>query len=119
MDNTVNVIDLKTGKELYTPEEMKDNVQKKMYMVAARIMYPAYDKFNMMFWFVRQQVKLEDMAIASTIDRYEQEIIQMADTIRNDNTMTPKFNKYCSICCYNDKCPLFKHGGCNSYTNLG
>ena len=112
-DKLVHVIDLKTGKEMYTSEEMVDNPQKKMYMVAARMSYPEYEKFKMTFWFVRQQEKLTADAVSNTIDNYETDIVQMAETIRNDNTMKPKFNKYCNICCYNDQCPLFKHGKFN------
>jgi RecB family exonuclease len=106
--DVVKVIDIKTGKAPYTAEELKESCQKKIYSIAAYRMYPDIREVEMVFWFVRQQVKQPLKICPGDAERFEHEITVLAETIKNDIDHKPSLNKYCNICCYQKQCSLFR-----------
>lgn len=107
--DTVRIIDLKTGKVPYTPEELDNSCQKKIYAVAAGRMFDDVRNMEVIFWFVRNQVIQNIKITDDMISQYEKDIAGIVRKISEDDSPAPVKNKYCTICCYRKiGCPLYK-----------
>jgi len=107
--NTADIIDIKTQKREFSDEELNGNWQAKMYDVAVRLMYPEVTKTRISFWMLRhmvQRVSFDNFSAA----RNEEELMDMAEQIRNCSEPKGNITPLCQWCPYVNDCKVYKGG---------
>ncbi len=106
-DETIEVIDYKTNRQLFTREEVDTSLQLSLYAAAVRRLWPWAKKVKLTFLMLRHGVRLETT-------RTEE---QLADALayaellgRQTETATefpPRLNTNCSYCDHRQHCPTY------------
>jgi len=106
-DETIEVIDYKTNRQLFTREEVDTSLQLSLYAAAVKRLWPWAKKVKLAFLMLRHGVRLETM-------RTEE---QLADALtyaevlgKQTETATefpPRLNANCSYCDHRHHCPAY------------
>lgn len=104
------VIDLKTQKRAFTPEQLQKNWQARIYNIGARKLYPdVTGKVKVAFWVLRHQVQPVWLT-ADDAARDEEALMKVADDIRSCTDPQGNPSGLCPWCPKHDSCPFEKMG---------
>jgi len=105
-DDTADIIDLKTQKNLFEPEELNDNWQARIYNIAVRKAYPQVtNRLTVSFWVVRHQVQKVQLTAEDSV-RDEGRLIDVAREIRACSDPKPNPSRLCEWCGWKKHCPM-------------
>ena len=105
-DDTADIIDLKTQKNAFTPEELSDNWQAKIYNIAVRKHYPQVtNRLTVSFWVVRHQVQRVQLTAEDAV-RDEARLMEVAQEIRGCTDPKPCPTALCQWCGWKRHCPM-------------
>jgi RecB family exonuclease len=106
-DETIEVIDYKTNRQLFTREEVDTSLQLSIYAAAVKRLWPWAKKVKLTFLMLRHGVRLETT-------RTEE---QLADALAYVETLgletetatefAPRLNMNCSYCDHRQRCPAY------------
>lgn len=101
-----DIIDLKTQKNAFEPEELENNWQARIYNIGARKLYPEVTgKATVSFWVLRHQVQ----RVTLTARDAELDIQRIADKVAEIRACTDPEGRpsgLCPWCPYEKKCPV-------------
>ncbi|PIV09807.1 hypothetical protein COS31_05470 [Candidatus Roizmanbacteria bacterium CG02_land_8_20_14_3_00_36_15] len=105
-DNKLTLIDYKTGKY---KEDGQNNYefQLNFYEYLLTKKYPEY-KVDKKILFYLKENKIDEYKSSKDLNQVEEEIINYAETIKNDIELKPKRNSLCNYCDYQEICSLFR-----------
>lgn len=107
LDNDeLTLIDYKTGK-LRDDKEGDNKFQLDFYEYLLNKKYPKYKVGEKILFYLKED-KVETYKPIDNLDLIEKEIINYADTIKNDKELKPKRNFLCNYCDYREICPIFR-----------
>lgn len=105
-DDTADIIDLKTQRNVFIPEELNNNWQAKIYNIAVRKKYPqVVNKLSVSFWVVRHQVQKVFLTSEDAV-KDEEKLLDVSREIRACNDPKPKPSRLCEWCGWQRHCPL-------------
>jgi len=100
-----DIIDLKTQKNAFEPNELADNWQARIYNIGARKLYPEITgKAKVSFWVLRHQVQ----RVILTADDAESDVRRIADKVAEIRTCQNPEGRpsgLCPWCPYDKECP--------------
>jgi len=108
-EKEVEIIDYKTGKFVPSEEEIKDDLQLRIYALAAIKKYNLVPK-RISIYCLEQNVKLSTEFKQEKLEDTLNEIISLYDKISQDKEFPPLKNHFCSACDYLVICPLMGLG---------
>ncbi len=114
-DDTADIIDLKTQKKAFEPEDLAHNWQARIYNIAVRKKYPQVtNKLSVSFWVVRHQVQKVFLTAEDSIQD-EVELVRVAEEIKACTDPKPCPTALCQWCGWKKHCPM---AGANIKTRL-
>lgn len=106
-DETVEVIDYKTNRQLFTRDEVDTSLQMSLYEVAVRRLWPWAKKVKLTFWMLRHGAKQETTRTPEQLA----DALAYVETIgRQTETATEypaRLNTNCSYCDHRKQCPAY------------
>lgn len=105
VDNGLILIDYKTGK--YREEE-NNTFQLNFYELLLAKLYPHYNVKQKILFFLRENKIVVYDSQSERLLQVQNDVISLADTIKNDRELKPTRNSMCRFCDYRPICPLMK-----------
>ena len=106
-DETVEVIDYKTNRQLFTRDEVDTSLQMSLYEVAVRRLWPWAKKVKLTFWMLRHGVRQET---TRTEEQLADALAYVETLGRQTETATEypaRLNTNCSYCDHRKQCPTY------------
>lgn len=106
IDDKLVLIDYKTGK--YKEDGQSDyEFQLNFYEYLLVKKYPEYKVGKKILFYLKEN-KIDEYERSEDLNKVEEEIINIAETINDDIKLNPKRNSLCNYCDYQEICPIFK-----------
>lgn len=106
-DETVEVIDYKTNRQLFTRDEVDTSLQMSLYEIAARRLWPWVTKVKLTFWMLRHGVR----QVTTRTEEQLADALAYVETLgRQTETATAypaRLNTNCSYCDHRKHCPAY------------
>ena len=106
-DETVEVIDYKTNRQLFTRDEVDTSLQMSLYEVAVRRLWPWAKKVKLTFWMLRHGVR----QVTTRTEEQLADALAYVETLgRQTETATAypaRLNTNCSYCDHRKQCPAY------------
>ena len=106
-DKTVEVIDLKTNRVLYTRDELDSSLQLGLYAIAAKMLWPWAKRVKLTFHMLRHGIRQS----TERTDEQLQGVLRYVETLgRQTEAATefpPRLNTYCPWCDFRKDCPAY------------
>lgn len=106
-DETVEVIDYKTNRQLFTRDEVDTSLQMSLYEVAVRRLWPWAKKVKLTFWMLRHGVRQQT---TRTEEQLADALAYVETLGRQTETATEypaRLNTNCSYCDHRKQCPAY------------
>jgi CRISPR/Cas system-associated exonuclease Cas4 (RecB family) len=99
-----DIIDIKTQKNLFTDEELKDNWQAMIYNLATRVKYPEVTgRASVSFWVLRHQVQKVWLS-SHDAEAAKEKLMEVAKEIKECDKPEAKPSYLCNYCGYKSQC---------------
>jgi len=106
-DETVEVVDYKTNRMLFTRDEVDSSLQMSLYHVAAQRLWPWAKKVKLTFWMLRHGIKQE----TSRTPEQLADALAYVETIGQQTESATEFparlNTNCVYCDHRQQCPAY------------
>ena len=100
-----DIIDIKTQKNMFTEDELRDNWQAMIYNLAARTLYPGLTgKASVSFWVLRHMVQ-KVWLTSHDAEVVKEKLMAEAREIRGCEKPEARPSALCRFCGYKGKCP--------------
>lgn len=102
-DDSIRIIDLKTGKRKYSKEDLDNNWQAKIY--ALSFYESDYKEFFVDFWFLRYKSPKQTLLFKKKqLESIKKELGVIVENMINYDGSTKCENRFCSYCPFNQEC---------------
>lgn len=102
-DNTIEIIDYKTSRMPYTPDELAEDIQMSMYNIAANEILPEYENVKLSVLFLRYN-KLTTDRTPEELEYVRSYLINTFYQIKYNEKPKPTLNRYCAMCPIKHQC---------------
>ena len=111
-EDTLLVVDYKTSKFYYTPDEMKNDIQLSMYDVAVSIKFPNYKRIILCLDYLRGE-PLYTYRTYKERKNFIKYILAVYHEMLNleERKAKPTINDFCNWCDFKEECPAYKEAG--------
>ncbi len=106
-DETVEVIDYKTNRQLFTREETDASLQMSLYHLAAQELWPWARKVRLTFWMLRHGLRQTTERTDEDIDGTRRYVDTLGTTITKAREFPAKLNSNCIYCDHRQHCPAY------------
>ena len=109
--NTVQLIDYKTNRMLYTAEELRQSLQVSIYIMAAKEIFTDVENIEMRFHMLRHGIQQRTLRTEKDLAEAREYILLVNEQIQRieDSGEAPAvLNKYCPWCEYRHLCDVYK-----------
>ena len=106
-DETVEVIDYKTNRQLFTREETDASLQMSLYHLAAQELWPWAKKVRLTFWMLRHGLRQTTERTADDIEGTRRYVETLGTTINKAREFPAKLNSNCVYCDHRKHCPTY------------
>ena len=106
-DETVEVIDYKTNRQLFTREEIDASLQMSLYHLAAQELWPWAKKVRLTFWMLRHGLRQTTERTADDIEGTRRYVETLGTTINKACEFPAKLNSNCVYCDHRKHCPTY------------
>ena len=108
---TIQIVDYKTSRMLYTAEELRQSLQASIYIMAAREMFPNAENIEMRFHMLRHGIQQRTSRTEEDLAEAKEYILLVNEQIRRiegGDEALAVLNKYCPWCEYRHFCDVYK-----------
>jgi len=106
-DETVEVIDYKTNRQLFTRDEVDTSLQMSLYHVAARKLWPWAKKVKLTFWMLRHGVRQETERTPEQLDAALAYVETLGKQTEVATSFPARLNTNCPYCDHRAGCPAY------------
>lgn len=106
-DETVEVIDYKTNRQLFTREETDASLQMSLYHLAAQELWPWAKKVRLTFWMLRHGLRQTTERTAEDIEGTRRYVDTLGSTISKAREFPARLNSNCIYCDHRQHCPAY------------
>jgi putative RecB family exonuclease len=106
-DETINVIDYKTNRVLFTREEVDTNLQLSLYQIVAHKLWPWAKKVKLTFHMLRHGICMETERTPEQLDAALRYIETLGRMTEETETYEPRLNTNCIYCDHQAQCPAY------------
>jgi len=104
---TVEIIDYKSGRLLFSKEELADDLQMSIYALVAQCLYPWATEIRMSFHMLRHGIRQTTVRTAEDLAS-AREYVRALGTRTERGPYPPKLNTYCATCDHKARCETYK-----------
>ena len=119
--DTVKIVDYKSNRMLYTAEELKQNLQASIYILAAHEMFPDAANIEMQFHMLRHGIIQRTSRTDEELEEARDFMLVLAQKIRSiDPDICPpeSLNSYCPWCEYRHLCEAYREACEDEYSAI-
>ena len=106
-DETIEVIDYKTNRLLFTRDELEASLQMSLYHLAAQALWPWAKKVRLTFWMLRHGVKQTTERTPEDLDATRAYVETLGTRIANATDWPAQLNANCVWCDHKRHCPAY------------
>ncbi len=106
-EETVEIIDFKTNRLLFTRDDLATNLQLSLYALAARRLWPWAKGVVLTFWMLRHDVKQRTTRSAEDLEAAAACVQTVAERLAAETEYAPRPNPLCACCDYRRGCPAY------------
>ena len=106
-DETIEIIDYKSNRMLFTREEVDHSLQLSLYCLAARELWPWVKKVQLSFHMLRHGVRMRTERTEEQLQATRAYVESMGDKIENATEFPARLNANCSYCDHKQHCPAY------------
>lgn len=109
-DETIEIIDYKTGKRIPSQSEVDNNLQLSIYALGLQKKWPKIklENLRLSLYFLKFGEKIETKKTPEDLAKTQKKIIDLIHEIQNSK-FEPKASPLCNWCGYKPICPLWRH----------
>jgi RecB family exonuclease len=109
-DDTMEIIDYKTGKRMPSQNDVDTNLQLSIYALGLQRKWPKIklEDLRLSLYFLKFGEKIETKKTQADIDQTQEKLIDLIHQIQN-SSFEPKASPLCNWCGYKPICPLWRH----------
>jgi RecB family exonuclease len=107
-DETIEVVDYKTNRQLFTREEVDTSLQMSLYEIAARKLWPWARKVRLSFVMLRHGVRMSTTRTAEQLESAMVYVETLGKMTEAASEFPARLNGNCAYCDYRDQCPSYK-----------
>jgi len=107
-DETVEVIDYKTNRLLFTRDEVDSDLQLTVYLMAARQAWPWAKKIRLVFHLLRHGVRMVTERTDEQIEAAREYIVALGKQTESADEYPPRINPNCQYCDHRQHCPAYQ-----------
>jgi putative RecB family exonuclease len=104
---TVEIIDYKTNRQLFSRDEIDTSLQMSLYEVAARRLWPWVKKVKLTFWMLRHGIRQETERTSEQLDAALAYVETLGKQTETATQYPPRLNTNCSYCDHRSNCPAY------------
>ncbi|HXF48195.1 MAG TPA: PD-(D/E)XK nuclease family protein [Verrucomicrobiae bacterium] len=111
-DETYEIHDFKTGKNLPTQADLESDQQLTLYNLLVRQLWPQVNRVRSIWHFLRFDELLETVRTPEQVEEAKQKVMQRIDEVeaaRAAGHFPTKVSDFCGWCDYKHICPAWKH----------
>lgn len=106
-DDTVEVIDFKTNRLLFTRDDLATNLQMSLYAIAAKRLWPWAKGVVLTFWMLRHEVKQRTTRSAEDLEAATAYVGTVAEQLAVATEYAARPNPLCGYCDHRGRCPAY------------
>lgn len=106
-EETVEVIDYKTNRLLFTRDEVDHSLQMSLYHLAARRLWPWAKKIRLTFHMLRHGIRMRTERTAEQIDAAVAYVETLGGMTEAATQFPPRLNPNCIYCDHRQHCPAY------------
>jgi|GEM_PF-755341 len=103
----VEIIDYKSGRLLFSKEELADDLQMSVYALVAQCLYPWATEIRMSFHMLRHGLRQMTVRTAEDLESARQYVLALG-TRTEKGPYKPKLNTHCGTCDHRARCEVYK-----------
>lgn len=106
-DETIEVIDYKSNRQLFTRDEVDTSLQLSLYHAAAQRLWPWAKKVKLTFWMLRHGVRQETSRTPEQLQAALAYVETLGKQTESASAYPPRLNMNCSYCDHRNNCPAY------------
>jgi putative RecB family exonuclease len=106
-DETVEVIDYKSNRILFTRDEVDTSLQMSLYELAVRQLYPWVKTVKLTFWMLRHAVRISTSRAVDQLDAAKRYIASLGEQTEVATAFPARLNPNCIYCDHRQDCPAY------------
>ena len=106
-DETVEVIDYKTNRQLFTREEVDHSLQMSLYALAAQQLWPWAKKVRLTFHMLRHGIRMTTERTPEQLEAAKEYVRSIGRTTETATEYRPRLNTNCCWCDHRKHCPAY------------
>jgi len=106
-DETVEVVDYKTNRMLFTRDEVDSSLQLSLYHVAAQRLWPWAKKVKLTFWMLRHGLKQETTRTPEQLGDALAYVETLGQQTESATAFPARLNANCVYCDHRQQCPAY------------
>lgn len=106
-DSTVEVIDYKTNRILFSRDEVDASLQMSLYEHAVRQLYPWAKTVKLTFWMLRHGVRIQTSRTADQLEAALRYIATLGEQTESAKEFPARLNPNCIYCDHRHDCPAY------------
>jgi RecB family exonuclease len=106
-DETVEVIDYKTNRQLFTREEVDHSLQMSLYHLAAIRLWPWAKKVRLTFHMLRHGIRLQTERTAAQLETARAYVETLGEMTERATAFPARLNANCVYCDHRRQCPTY------------
>ena len=106
-DETVEIIDYKTNRQLFSRDEVTASLQLSLYQAAAQRLWPWAKKVKLTFWMLRHGLRQETSRTPEEIRVALAYVETLGRQMEAASEFPPRLNSNCSYCDHRASCPAY------------
>ncbi len=105
-DDTIEVVDYKTNRMLFTRDEVDASLQLTLYDIAVRRLYPWVKNVKLVFHMLRHDIRMQTERTPEQLQAALRYVEALGDQTEN-STFPAKLNKNCIYCDHKEQCEAY------------
>ncbi len=106
-DSSVEIVDYKTNRMLFTREEVDNSLQMSLYQLAAKRLWPWAKRFRLTFNMLRHDVRIHTERTDEQLETAKEYVQALGVATENATDFPPRLNSNCVYCDHKADCPAY------------
>lgn len=106
-EETIEIIDFKTSRLLFTRDELESNLQLSLYCIAAKQLWPWAKNIRLTMWMLRHNLRQEATRTPEQLEAAREYLQAIGDQIVAATEYPARPNTLCGYCDYRRSCPTY------------
>ncbi|ACY13568.1 RecB family exonuclease [Haliangium ochraceum] len=106
-DETVDIVDYKTNRQLFTRDELDGSLQMSLYQLAAQSLWPWAKKVRLTFWMLRHGVQQRTERTSEDLEATKRYVATLGSAIDRATEFPARLNSNCTWCDHKQHCPAY------------